>query len=83
MGKQTIKKKKKSMVKNKSFGTKITIERGIDQRLQTLDGKNCIFNNVQMCSTVNPFLLTTFAFWLIEDYRGATQEDPIYIWDTY
>ena len=37
------------------------------KRLQTLDERNNIFNNVQMCSMVDPSILTTLAFRLIEE----------------
>ena len=37
-------------------------KRKMDKRLQTLDERNSIFNNVQMCSLVNPSILTTPAF---------------------
>ena len=48
----------------------------------TLDGGNSIFNNVQMCTTVYPSILTTPALRLIEeDFKGAIQEGPTYICD--
>ena len=52
----------------------------MDKRLQTLDERNSIFNNVQMCSMVDPSILTTPAFRLIEeDFKTAIQEGPTYI----
>ena len=57
-------------------------KRKMDKRLQTLDERNSIFNNVQMCSMVNPSILTTPAFRLIEeDFKTAIQEGPTYICD--
>ena len=53
-----------------------------DKRLQTLDERNSIFNNVQMCSMVYPSILTAPAFRLIEeDFKSAIQEVPTYICD--
>ena len=52
-------------------------ERKMDKRLQTLDERSSIFNNVQMCSMTDPCILTTPAFRLIEqDFKGAIQEGP-------
>ena len=57
-------------------------ERKMDERLQTLDERSSIFNNVQMCSMTDSCILTTPAFRLIEqDFKGAIQEDPPYICD--
>ena len=54
----------------------------MDKRLQTLDERSSIFNNVQMCSMTDPCILTTPAFRLIEqDFKGAIQEGPTYICD--
>ena len=54
----------------------------MDKRLQTLDERSSIFNNVQMCSMTYPCILATPAFRLIEqDFKGATQEGPTYICD--
>ena len=39
----------------------------MSKRLQTLDERNSIFNNVQMCTMVDPSILTTPAFRLIEE----------------
>ena len=59
-------------------------ERKMDERLQTLDERSTIFNNVQMCSMTDSCILTTPAFRLIEqDFKGAIQEDPAYICDIY
>ena len=52
-------------------------KRKMNKRLQTLDQRNSIFNNVQMCSLVDPSILTTPAFRLIEeDFKSAIQEGP-------
>ena len=52
-----------------------------DQSLQTLDERNGIFDNVQMCSMVDPCILTT-CFRLTEGYfKGAIQKGPTYICD--
>ena len=52
-------------------------ERKMDERLQTLDERSSIFNNVQMCSMTDSCILTTPAFRLIEqDFKGAIQEGP-------
>ena len=52
-------------------------KRKMDKRLQTLDERSSIFNNVQMCSMTDPCILTTPAFRLIEqDFKGAIQEGP-------
>ena len=57
-------------------------KRKMDKRLQTLDERSSIFNNVQMCSMTDPCILTTPAFRLIEqDFKGAIQEGPTYICD--
>ena len=54
----------------------------MNKRLQTLDERNSIFNNVQMCSMVDPSLLTTLAFRLIKkDFKTAIQEGLTYICD--
>ena len=61
---------------------KVTKKRKMDKHLQTLDKRNSIFNNVQMCSMVDPSILTTPAFRLIEeDFESAIQEGPTYICD--
>ena len=39
----------------------------MSKRLQTLGERNSIFNNVQMCTMVDPSILTTPAFRLIEE----------------
>ena len=57
-------------------------DRKIDKRLQTLDERSSIFNNVQMCSMTDPCILTTPAFRLTEqDFKGAIQDGPTYICD--
>ena len=61
---------------------KIYKERKMDKRLQTLDERSSIFNNVQMCSVTDPCILTTPAFRLIEqEFKGAIQEGPTYVSD--
>ena len=50
--------------------------------LQTLDERNSVFNNIQMCSMVVLSILTTPAFRLIkEDFKNVVQEGPTYICD--
>ena len=57
-------------------------KRKMDKRLQILDERSSIFNNVQMCSMIDPCILTTPGFRLIEeDFAGAIQEGPTYICD--
>ena len=52
------------------------------KRLQFLDERNSIFINVQMCSMVDPSILTAPAFRLIkEDFKTAIQEGSTYICD--
>ena len=52
-------------------------KKNMNKRLQTLDERNSIFNNVQMCSIVDPSILTTPTFRLIEeDFKSAIQEGP-------
>ena len=59
-------------------------KRKMDKRLQTLDGRSSIFDNVQMCSMTDPCILTTPSFRLIEeDFKGAIQEGPTNICDIY
>ena len=44
----------------------------MDKRLQTLDERSIIFDDVQMCSITDPCIFTTPAFRLIEeDFTGA------------
>ena len=54
-------------------------KRKMDKLFQTLDERSSIFNNVQICSMTDPCIFTTPAFILIEDFKGAIQEDPTYI----
>ena len=57
-------------------------KRKMNKRLQTLDERNSIFNNVQVCSMVDPSILTITAFRLTgEDFESAIQEGPTYICD--
>ena len=54
----------------------------MDKCLQTLDERNIVSNNVQMCSMVDPSILTTPVFRLIEeDFKTAIQEGPTCICD--
>ena len=56
---------------------KMIKKRKMDKRLQTLDERNS-------CSLVDPFILTTLAFKLIdEDFKSAIQEGPTYICDIF
>ena len=46
---------------------------------QTLDERNCIFNNVQMCSMVDPCIHITPGFRLTEeDLKSAIQKGRSY-----
>ena len=57
-------------------------KRKMDKRLQTLDERSSIFNNVQLCSWTDTCILTTPAFRLIEqDFKGVIQEGPTCICD--
>ena len=59
-------------------------KRKMDKRLQILDERSSIFNNVQVCSMTEPCILTTPTFRLIEeDFEGAIQEGPTYICDKF
>ena len=63
---------------------KMTKKRKMGKRLQTVDERNSTFNNVQMCSLVDPFILTTPAFKLIDkDFKSVIQEGPTYICDIF
>ena len=54
----------------------------MDKCLKTSSERSSIFNNVQMCSTTDPCILTTPAFRLTEeDFKYAIQEGPTYICD--
>ena len=66
------KNKQEKMVKKRKMG----------KRLQMLDERSIIINNVQLCSMYDPCILTTPAFRLIEeDFNDAIQEGPTYIFD--
>ena len=56
-------------------------KRKMNKCLQTLDERSNIFNNVQMCSMVDPAILTTLVFRLIEIdfFKSAIKEGPTYI----
>ena len=57
-------------------------KRKMDKRLQILDARSSIFDNMQMCSMTDPYILTAPAFRLIEeDFKGAVQEGPTYVCD--
>ena len=58
-------------------------KRKMDKRLQTLDKRSSICNNVQMCSMTDPCILTTPAFRLIEDFKSTIEECPTNICDIY
>ena len=65
-----------AMMKKKQV-RKMIKKRKMDKRLQTLDERNS-------CSLVDPFILTTPAFKLIdEDFKSAIQEGPTYICDIF
>ena len=54
----------------------------MDKRLQTLDERSSIFDNFQMCSMTDSFILTTPAFRSIADnFKDAVQEGSTYICD--
>ena len=54
----------------------------MNKHLKTLDERNSIFDNVQMCSVTDPCILTTPAFRLIEeDFSGTIQESSTQICD--
>ena len=54
----------------------------MNKRLQTLDERSSIFDNVQMFSIDDPCIFRTPAFRLIEkNFKGAIQEGPTYICD--
>ena len=52
------------------------------KHLQTSDERNSIFDNFQMCSMVDPSILTIPVFRLSEkDFKSAVQEGPMCICD--
>ena len=58
--------------------------RKYDEKGKTLDERSSIFNNVQMCSMVDPSILTTPAFRFIEKvFKTAILEGPTYICDIF
>ena len=58
------------------------IQRKKGKRETEKDERNAIFNDVQACSMVDPCILKTPAFKLIEkEFKGAIQEGPTYICD--
>ena len=70
------------MMRKNKLEMKDDKKRKMDKRLRTLDERRSIFNNVGMCSTTDPCILTTPAFRLIEeDFKLAIQEGPTYICD--
>ena len=57
-------------------------KRKMGKHLQTSDERNSIFDNFQMCSVVDPSILTIPAFRLSEeDLKSAVQEGPMCICD--
>ena len=55
-------------------------KRNMDKRLQILDERSSILNNVEVWSMTGPCILITPVFRLIEeDFKGAIQEGPICI----
>ena len=80
------KKRKKAICDNLSDDEKEQVrkddkKRKMNKRSQTLDERNSIFNNLQMCSMVDPFMLSSQAFRLTEgDFEIAFQEGPAYIY---
>ena len=54
-----------------------------DQRLGNLEERSSIFNNVHMCSIVDACILTSAFKFIEENFKGAIQKDPTYIWDIY
>ena len=50
-----------------------------DKGLEVIDARNSIFNNVNMCSIAEPFIFTTQAFRLIEDFLPTIQKGLTYI----
>ena len=57
-------------------------KRKMSKPLQTLDERNSIFNNVQMCSKFDTSILTTPVFRLNEeDFKSTIQEGRTYICD--
>ena len=58
-------------------------KRKMDKRLQTLDKRSSVCNNVQMCSMTDPCILTTPAFRLIEDFKITIEKSPTNICDIY
>ena len=47
-----------------------------NQRVEIKDERKQVFDNVHRCSMVDPFILTTPAFKIIEDFRSAIQKGP-------
>ena len=51
-----------------------------NKRVRCKDERKEVFDNVHRCSMVDPFILTTPAFKIIEeDFKSAIQEGPTYI----
>ena len=54
----------------------------MDKRLQTLDERSSIFDNVQMCGMTDSCIFATPTFRLIEEYfKLPILEGPTYICD--
>ena len=52
-----------------------------NQHVEIKDERKQVFDNVHGCSMVDPFILTTPAFKIIEDFKSAIQEGPTSICD--
>ena len=51
-----------------------------NKRVRCKDERKEVFDNVHRCSMVDPFILATLAFKIIEeDFKSAIQEGPTYI----
>ena len=44
-----------------------------NQRVEIKDERKQVFDNVHRCSMVDPFILTTPAFKIIEDFKSTVQ----------
>ena len=55
-----------------------------NKRVEIKDERKQVFDNVYRCSMVDPFILATPAFKVIEeDFKSAIQEDPTCICDIF
>ena len=48
-----------------------------NQRVEIKDERKQVFDNVHRCSMVDPFILTTPAFKINEDFKSAIQEGGV------